>query len=78
LSGIKEVLQKTREKVIRQCGSAIFIFGEADGNSTNAQSGVLEEFEIACKQDYLIQTAKELLHAQSKLLQDRNDQNQPD
>ena len=29
-------------------------------------------------QDYLIQTAKELLHAQSILLPDKNDQNQPD
>lgn len=42
--------KKSREKVIKECGSAIFVFGEVDGNSVNNQSGVLEEFEIACKQ----------------------------
>lgn len=42
--------KRSREKVIGQCGSAIFVFGDADGNAVNAKSGVLEEFEIACKQ----------------------------
>lgn len=46
--------KKSREKVIRQCGSAIFVFGEADGNSINTRSGVLEEFEIACKQHKIV------------------------
>ena len=39
-----------REEVIGRCGAAIFVFGEADRNSVNAISGVLEEFEIACDQ----------------------------
>ena len=42
--------KKLREKVIQQCGSAIFVFGEQDHNATNGKSGVLEEFEIARKQ----------------------------
>ncbi len=46
--------KKSREKVIKQCGSAIFVFGEADGNSVNNRSGVLEEFEIACKQHKMV------------------------
>lgn len=46
--------KKSREKVIKQCGSAIFVFGEADGNSVNNRSGVLEEFEIACKQHKIV------------------------
>lgn len=46
--------KKAREKMIRQCGSAIFVFGEADGNSANSRSGVLEEFEIACKQHKIV------------------------
>lgn len=46
--------KKSREKVIRQCGSAIFVFGEEDGNSVNTRSGVLEEFEIACKQHKIV------------------------
>lgn len=46
--------KKTREKVIRQCGSAIFVFGEADGNSVDFRSGVLEEFEIACNQHKVV------------------------
>ena len=39
-----------REKVIGQCGAAIFVFGESDANAVSATSGVLEEFEIAKKQ----------------------------
>lgn len=46
--------KKSREKVIGLCGSAIFVFGEEDGNSINTQSGVLEEFEIACKQHKIV------------------------
>lgn len=46
--------KKSREKVIKQCGSAIFVFGDADGNSANNRSGVLEEFEIACKQHKIV------------------------
>lgn len=42
--------KRSREKVIGQCGAAIFVFGEMDKNSVNATSGVLEEFEIACTQ----------------------------
>ena len=48
--GAEEDKKRSREKVIGQCGTAIFIFGEADGNSVNCKSGVLEEFEIARKQ----------------------------
>ena len=46
--------KKSRESVIRQCGAAIFVFGEVDRNSTNIYSGVLEEFEIACKQHKMV------------------------
>lgn len=42
--------KQQRERIISQCGAAIFIFGDADGNSLNHSSGVLEEFEIACTQ----------------------------
>lgn len=42
--------KRLREKVIGQCGAAIFVFGEADKNALNTTSGVWEEFEIACKQ----------------------------
>lgn len=42
--------KRLREKVIGQCGAAIFVFGDIDKNSVNATSGVLEEFEIACNQ----------------------------
>lgn len=42
--------RRSREKVIGQCGTAIFVFGDLDGNSINKTSGVLEEFEIAKKQ----------------------------
>ena len=44
-----EKKKRLREKVIGQCGTAIFVFGETDGNSVNTKSGVLEEFDIACK-----------------------------
>lgn len=47
--GAAEEKKRSREKVIGQCGAAIFVFGENDGNSVNNTSGVLEEFEIACK-----------------------------
>ncbi len=40
--------RQEREKVISQCGAAIFVFGESDNNGMNGRSGVLEEFEIAC------------------------------
>lgn len=46
--------KKSREKVLKQCGSAIFVFGEEDGNSANNRSGVLEEFEIARKQHKIV------------------------
>ena len=36
-----------REEVIGKCGSAIFVFGDCVPNS---MSGVMEEFDIACKQ----------------------------
>ena len=39
--------KRNREKVIGQCGTAIFVFGELDKNSLDKTSGVLEEFEIA-------------------------------
>lgn len=42
--------RRTREKVIGQCGAALFVFGETDGNAVRAASGVFEEFEIAKKQ----------------------------
>ena len=42
--------KRAREKVIGQCGAAIFIFGENDANAVRSLSGVLEEFEIAKKQ----------------------------
>lgn len=42
--------KRSREKVIKQCGSAIFVFGDVDHNALNATSGVMEEFEIACEQ----------------------------
>lgn len=42
--------KRSREKVIGQCGTAIFVFGDLDCNSIDKTSGVLEEFEIAKKQ----------------------------
>ena len=35
-----------REEVINKCGSAIFVFGD---RIPNTKSGVMEEFDIACK-----------------------------
>lgn len=48
--GVAKTKLHQREKMIGQCGSAIFVFGENDGNSLHTTSGVLEEFEIALKQ----------------------------
>ena len=47
--GEKELTVKRylREEVIGKCGSAIFVFGDIIANT---KSGMLEEFEIACKQ----------------------------
>lgn len=42
--------KRLREKVIEQCGTAIFVFGEQDYNSINNKSGVWEEFQIAITQ----------------------------
>ena len=42
--------KRLREKVIEQCGTAIFVFGEQDGNSVDKTSGVWEEFQIAVSQ----------------------------
>lgn len=52
--GAAKEKKRLREKVISQCGSAIFVFGDADGNALNKKSGVLEEFEIACEQHKII------------------------
>lgn len=46
--------KRAREKVIGQCGAAIFVFGENDRNSVSGVSGVLEEFEIAKKQHKIV------------------------
>jgi len=46
--------KRSREKVIGQCGAAIFVFGELDNNAVNCNSGVWEEFEIADKQHKVI------------------------
>lgn len=46
--------KKSRENVIDKCGSALFVFGEFDKNSVDKQSGVLEEFEIACQKHKII------------------------
>lgn len=43
-----------REKMIGECGAAIFVFGERDLDSKDIKSGVLEEFEIACKQHKVV------------------------
>lgn len=43
-----------RERVIEQCGAAIFVFGDADGNALDGKSGVMEEFEIACQQHKVV------------------------
>lgn len=42
--------KRLREKVIEQCGTAIFVFGEQDYNSVDKNSGVWEEFQIAVSQ----------------------------
>lgn len=39
-----------REKVIGQCGAAIFVFGDIDKNAVDGRSGVYEEFQIAHQQ----------------------------
>ncbi len=36
-----------RQRIIGQCGAAIFLFGEHGGNKKAQKSGVMEEFEIA-------------------------------
>lgn len=46
--------KRLREKVIGQCGACIFVFGDSDRNAINAKRGVLEEFEIACKQHKVV------------------------
>lgn len=43
-----------REKVIGQCGAAIFLFGDHDQTGQNKKSGVIEEFEIARQQHKII------------------------
>lgn len=45
---------KLREEIISKCGLAIFVFGDMDKNSIDSKSGVLEEFNIACKQHKVI------------------------
>lgn len=45
---------KLRDETINKCGSAIFVFGDMDKNSVDNKSGVLEEFNIACKQHKVI------------------------
>ena len=52
--GAAEKKKRSREKVISQCGAAIYIFGDADRNAVKAPSGVLEEFEIASEQHKVI------------------------
>ena len=46
--------KKARTEVIKQCNAAIFVFGEADGNSVDKTSGVWEEFEISKEQHKVI------------------------
>lgn len=48
--GTAEKKKQERERVISQCGAAIFLFGEQDHNGVAGKSGVMEEFEIACQQ----------------------------
>lgn len=47
--GSQEKKKLNRERVISQCGAAIFLFGEQDRNGEFGKSGVMEEFEIACQ-----------------------------
>lgn len=46
--------KRLREKVIEQCGTAIFVFGEQDLNSIDKTSGVWEEFQIAIAQHKIV------------------------
>lgn len=48
--GSDEKKKQERERVISQCGAAIFLFGEQDYARKAGKSGVMEEFEIACQQ----------------------------
>lgn len=48
--GSEEKKKLERERIIGQCGAAIFVFGEQDCNGMHGKSGVMEEFEIACQQ----------------------------
>ena len=43
-----------REKVISQCGSALFVFGEMHNSPENKISGVWQEFQIALEQHKVI------------------------
>ena len=43
-----------REKVISQCGSALFVFGEMHNGSENKISGVWQEFQIAVEHHKII------------------------
>lgn len=45
--GSQEKKKRERERVIGQCGAAIFLFGEEDHNGLAGKSGVFEEYEIA-------------------------------
>lgn len=49
-----EFKRKSREKIIKRCGTAIFVFGDTDKNSVNSHSGVMEEFGIACDNNKII------------------------
>ncbi len=53
-NGSAEKKKQAREQVIGQCGAAIYLFGEKDRNGVNSQSGVIEEFEIACQQHKVV------------------------
>lgn len=46
-----EKKKANREKIIGQCGAAVFLFGDLSQNGSNKISGVMEEFKIA-KQQY--------------------------
>lgn len=43
-----------RKKVIGQCGAAIFIFGDPPYNAPLTESGVWEEYQIACEQHKVV------------------------
>ena len=53
-AGAAEKKKRSRQKVISQCGAAIYVFGDIDKNAVNAYSGVWEEFEIASEQHKVI------------------------